>query len=156
MHSRIFQVSKNPILEDDFITEDRYYDNFVGQIADYAIETDAKSEYPYLQKTLGKSAVFETPNSFRVVDKAKWFGAKCRSFRLLAKKFSDITIEEFSTSKYDMDMFTMDMMYDDKYSYYIDDNGEYFGIVTLDTFIRECANSPDETWYLGAVFDYHY
>ena len=40
MHSRIFQVSKNKITEDNRIEEYRYDDGFVGRVADYVVKSD--------------------------------------------------------------------------------------------------------------------
>lgn len=34
MHSRLFQISDQPVYEDDFTSEYDYYDGFVGGIAD--------------------------------------------------------------------------------------------------------------------------
>ena len=157
MHSRIFQISKEPVTEENRFEEDRYFDGFVGRIADYVDEIGyPETEYDDLKAMLGDAVEFVTRDSFRIVDKKKWFEKKHERFVFYAKKLSESSLEDFCSQKLDMDVFNVEMEYEDKYNTYIDDGGEWFGTVPLDEFIRGSDKTETEVWHLGAVFDYHY
>ena len=157
MHSRIFQISEVPVTEETKFDEERYFDGFVGSVADYVDEIGCpESEYESLKEALGEAAEFMTDSSFVVGNPEKMFEKKHARFLELAKKLSETSLEDFSSGKIDMDVFRLNEEYEDKYSYYVDDGGEWFGIVPLDEFVRGCSKLKDRVWHLGAVFDYHY
>ena len=44
--------------------------------------------------------------------------------------------------------------YDDQNGFKIDDNDEYFGITSLDNFVRNVEEG--KTYYIGKTFDYNF
>lgn len=157
MHGRIFQISMTPVTEEKRIEEDRYFDGFVGRVADYVSEIEhPEPEYESLRKALGEAAEFADEGSFRVANPKKMFEKKHERFLEIAEKLSKTSLDDFASGKIDMDVFRLNEEYEDKYAYYVDDGDEWFGIVPLDEFVRGCAEKTDQVWHLGAVFDYHY
>lgn len=163
MHSNIYQISKDPIKKDDFIDESRYYDGFVGSIADYVHPLTDKERIPafeMLKSCLGGSAKFEG-EKFTIVDKEAYFRSKYEAWKNCLQRLGDCSFEQFISPPYEgrgldsmgMLHYQCEELYNDKYSIYMDDNGEYYGNRTLDEFMREAQNN--ETYYLGAVTDYH-
>ena len=160
MHSRIYQVSKAPINKDDFITEDRYYDGFVGSIADYVSdEVDINGELECLRSLLeGKGAAEFTPDctQMTIVNKRAFFESKYESWKALAADFASISFDEFCGEEGDLYFkhSLVEDMFDDKFSFYMDDNDEYYGLQTFSSFMRSAKDG--DTYYLGAVIDYHF
>ena len=55
MHSRLFQLSLEPIGEDDLIDDFDLQYNFIGQIADYARDSvDKEDDLEWLESVIGK------------------------------------------------------------------------------------------------------
>ena len=50
MHSRIFQTSKEPISEDKYFDEGKYYGGFVEQVADYVMESNRDDDLDWLRR----------------------------------------------------------------------------------------------------------
>ena len=167
MHSRIFQISKNPIK--DMITEDRYYDNFVGNIADY-VDTPQKRYRKgdiesFLKASLHDVAIFTDDNEkFTITNKTAYFEPLYNAWKMNLGLLQDITLNQFSDedhkptnedpfSTLGMLHFRTESSYNDEYGVYVDDNDEYAGLQTLTSFMRHTKNG--ETYYIGSVIDYH-
>ena len=157
MHSRIFQVSKKRITKDNRIEEWRYEDNFVGRVDDYVVKTeDTDNDLKWL--TTCKKGIKVTKKSrvitLEIVSKEEYFEQSFEEFKELIKKFNDYTLSDFIDSKNWFDFYQLKDSYDDKHAFYIDDNDEYFGIATLDEFMRNVENG--DIYYIGNTFDYHF
>ena len=157
MHSRIFQVSSEPITEENLINESRYYDGFVGSAGiDYVVESESvKDDLDWLGHREGieikeDNGVF----TLTIVSKKAFFEKQFEEFKELAEKVSNYSMEEFIDAKNWLDFYRLKDAYEDTHGFHIDDNGEYFGITTLDDFMRNAEEG--KTYYIGKTFDYHF
>lgn len=153
MHSRIFQVSMNPIQEEDYILESDYYDHwFTNEIADYVNgDTDRENDIEWLQ---GYSTAFDfgTDNSgvyFIVKDKGEYFKPHFDRFMGALNKIKECTLTDFTYGL--AEMWTLKDSYEDKFGFYVNADGE---TMCLDNFVRRCATG--EKYYIGATIDYHF
>ena len=85
MHSRIFQISKKPV--EDRISEDRYYDGFVGRIADYVDELDTDGQLEsirWLAETPGirVNNIGDATATITIVDKKAYFAGSWKTRRI--------------------------------------------------------------------------
>ncbi len=158
MHSRIYQVSSSPVKEEDKIREYRYEDDFVGRVADYVSEvtseTDIESDLEWLSSANKGIKVDVENRTITVTSKKEYFESKHEKFQELAEKMSRITLEEFTTEKSYFDFYELKSMYDDKYGFYIDDNYEYTGLTSIDSWVRNAEENKE--YHIGSVFDYHF
>lgn len=159
MHSRIFQVSQEPINEENLLGEYRYEEDFVGRIADYVAKQTYKGQdyiedLKWLQEATDGLEVDVEAGTIIVKSKEEYFSEKHDRFMELAEKLSCITLEEFIGEDKFFDMHDLKAAYDDKYSFYIDDNDEYCGLTTLDNWVRNAEEN--KTYYVGSIFDYHF
>ena len=157
MHSRIFQISQNPI--EDRITEDRYYDGFVGRVADYVSELDTDDQLNSISWLAGTPGI-EVKNidgvaTITVVDKKAYFAAKLTEFQNALKKLEKISLEDFIANNRDLDyeVWLAKEAYEEHSSFYVDDYDEFFGLIPFDKFMREADEGS--VWYIGTVIDYH-
>ena len=156
MHQKIFQISKNPIPKDEYLTEGEYFDNFVGEIADYVMESTDKDENKTIFRNIPGILYNTEENTITVENKHAYFAGSYKNFKKQLQILSAITEEEFCQNhQTDLSyhMFLLDEAYNDKYGIYMDDGYNEYGLITLDNFIRNCKNG--DTFYLGAVIDYH-
>lgn len=155
MHSKIFQVSSSPITEDNEMHESRF-DDVNRDVFDYVTEVKEQdsiiSDYEWLNHVEGIEVNLEEKTF--TVDKKKYFKVKHEKFIEQLEKLKNCTLEEFSSNKLYYDVLELKDAFDDKYSFYIDDDNEYFGLTTLDNFVRH--TEPNNKYYLGQVFDYHF
>ena len=162
MHSRIFQVSKKPIEETEYLEEERYYDYFVGGVADYVDEVeDPIEDWNWLNDFSGGTIKIDTEKkTLTIIDKEAFFEKNYENWKKALDNLSNITLKDFvSNEKFDehscsYNMWQLNSAYNDKHGFYIDDNDEYFGLVTLPSFMRNRENG--EVFYLGNTIDYHY
>lgn len=166
MHSRIFQISKNPIKKEDYFSADRYYagehEHFVDTIADYVDDdTNRNSDIQWLKECLGSIVDFNTDENgntlFTINNKLDYFQNKFTEFKKLLQQLENITLEDFAgygNMKIKLQMYRIQESYSDKYDFYMDDNHENLGLVPLDEFLRS-VNEGD-TFYIGASVDYHF
>jgi hypothetical protein len=159
MHSRIFQVSAKPIPQEDLIEEYRYEDGFVGSHADYVSQVtngseDYLSDLSWLQTATEGLEVDIEKRTVTIKSKKEYFDKKHDQFKELLEKLQDITLEEFAGTKNHFDIYDLESAYEDKYSFYIDDNDEYCGLTNLDNWVRNAEeNKP---YHIGSIFDYHF
>ena len=149
-HSRIFELSKDKIDKDDYLTAS-YFDegSFVGEIAEYTSDSeDRDADIDWLKKVT--DGVFEITKDGKVRflngGKVKYFANRYNSFMA---KVRDMTIEQFSSGSYDA--YVLREIIDDKFSFYVyADNG----LDTLDSFIRDAAEGTE--YYIGGIVDYKF
>ena len=154
MHSRIFQVSMNPIPEEDYIGESFYYDHwFTNEIADYVNgDTDRDSDIEWLK---GYSGAFEFGEDvggeyFIIENKEEYFKPRFDRFLEVFNKIKDYTLEDFIKG-FGLDMYQLEDAYEDKFGFYVNIHGD---TLNLDDFMR--GTKSGEKYYIGATIDYHF
>lgn len=154
MHSRIFQVSEEPISKSDWVDESYFYDGFVGRYADYTADVSDNEREGSIQWLVDISnGGFEREgDAITVVDKKKLFEKDFENYRgHLEEIQSKLSLDSFSDNSMEMDMFRLQSVYDDEGGMYVCDNDGYYE--TLGHYVRRLHDG--ETFYIGAVIDYH-
>lgn len=153
MHSRVFQLSKEALTEDDYINEFDLHDCFIGPIADYVVDTsDRIDDLEWLESFIGKyGAVIDHEKEtvyFPFGFKKAFFKDRFEEFKKSVKK---VTLEQFAGVEFGgaLAMYQIETLIENKYGFYI--YLEY--PKTLDSFVREL--DEDTTYYIGAILDYH-
>jgi hypothetical protein len=140
------------------IQEYRYEDSFIPSKADYVVKQtqmdDIKADLSWLAQACKGIKVNLDKRTLVVTSKADYFEDKHEQFKELAEKLSTISLEDFMSTKKEFDFYDLKSTYEDKHSFYIDDNDEYCGLVSLDKWIRYAKEN--EVYYIGSIFDYHY
>ena len=75
-------------------------------------------------------------------------------FQEYIEKFRNYTTEDFINPQNWLDFYRLKDAYDDQNGFKIDDNDEYFGITSLDNWVRNVEEG--KTYYIGKTFDYHF
>lgn len=153
MHSRIFQISKEPIDKADYIDSGYYdYDHwFTNSVADYVSDDcnrDADIEW---LKSCAKGLIFDKDNYgdyFVVKNKEDYFESKFKTFQTSLDKIKECTIEDFSNGM--LGIWSLKNAYEEKFGFYVDVDGE---VISFDSFVRCFA--VNEKWYVGNTLDYH-
>lgn len=152
MHSRIFQVSLEPIDKSNYITESDYWDHwFTHEIADYVnADCDRDEDVKWLSDCAKGYAVGSDDNGeyFIVTSKTEYFGQAFERFKSTLDRIKDCTIEDFVQGFYEMWM--LKDAYENRFSFYVDADGE---LLNFDKFIRLCVTG--EKYYIGGIIDYH-
>lgn len=154
MHSRIFQVSTNPINETDYIDECHYWEHwFTNEIADYvANSTDRDSDIEWLMNCVKGIIISEDENGkfLMVTDRKAYFKKAFEEFKDAIDKVSKYTLDDFiQNSSYEV--WLVGNSYEDKFGFYIDEDGD---LTTLDSFVKLCR--INQKYYIGGTVDYHF
>lgn len=158
MHSRIFQISKTPIDECDYIEESNYYDHwFTNSVADYVNgNTDRNYDIQWLKdcyENKGISFGADDNGEYLVVeDKTKFFSKRFEVFKDATNKLSVTTLDDFISGECGSSLYSLKSAYNDKFGFYVED--EDFGLETFDGFMRYAAVGTK--YYIGTTIDYHY
>lgn len=153
MHSRIFQVSKDFIEREDYIDESYYYDHwFVGQIADYVIDSDRAGDLDWLASCARgyEVGIDELGEYLMITNKEIYFTTKFALFTESLNKAKEWTLADFANGTTIADWWRVQHSYEEKYGFYIECDNE---LITLDTFIRYA--DVNTKYYLGGTVDYH-
>lgn len=157
-HSRIFQISENPITEKNLIHESNYDENFVGQIADYvqAIPYKEKDieDLKWLQNCVEGIEIDLEARTLVVTSKEKYFEKKFETFQNIAEEISCFKIQDFINPSSHNKFQDLQEAFNEEYAFYVDDNYENIGLATLDTWVRNAEE--DKPYYIGQVIDYHF
>lgn len=155
MHSRIYQISTEPIERDDYISEDYLIDHwFTNSVADYVSDdTDRDRDIEWLKEFAnvnGGLVVDSDEHGYylMVTDKEKFFERSYKKFKETLDKIKDCSLEQFS--KGISEMWTLKDAYEDKFSFYIYTDDP----ITLDDFVRRAE--LNQKLYIGATIDYHF
>ena len=152
MHSRIFQVSLEPITKADYITESDYWEHwFTREIADYVDEDTNRNDDIEWMKSCCNEFIFDKDDRgeyFIIADKEAYFADKFKMFSEAVDKIKDYTLSDFTHGI--MEMWTLRHAYEDRFGFYVDVDGE---LMSLDSFVRNCAK--DAKYYIGNTIDYH-
>ena len=162
MHSRIFELSSEPVPPEKRIGETDIPEFFCDEIADYVCDCTGEARIDSVDwlagylgdeviERIGDDAVRFKPNA-----KQAYFCKRHSEFCKLARKVSNVSLEEFAGNQsldFYSDMYSLRKAYDDKYAFYIyDDNEEE--LYTLDEWIRDMQEP--HTVYIGGTVDYHF
>jgi hypothetical protein len=153
MHSRIFQITKEPIPQDEWLTHDDIVDTwFIGEIADYVAESDRAEDIAWLKETTkGVFEVLDEGDQIKIKflpgGKKEHFGER---FHDLKEAVEQLTLEQFCNDG--MEEYNIRTLVLDRFSFYVYDDER--GLIPLDTFIRRGEEGIE--YYLGGTVDYHY
>ena len=157
MHSNIYQISEKPLKLEDYIDESDYYESLVGHDGiDYVDDIDPSVDAEEL-KWLGtrKGLSVDVKNrTLTITDKKAYFKNAFKRFKELTEKLNQISLDEFITPSHNLDVYNLHTAYDDDYNIRVNDNGERFGVESLDTWVR--YTPENQVFYIGRVTDYHY
>lgn len=158
MHSRIIELSNEPILKQERMCETSVPEWFYHSVADYT-NADTDRDYDikwFLESVAYVVDVAEDGESFTFKPKAKqkYFERQYHAFLDKACELTGISLDAFvGETKYDigMAMYKLEELYADKLSFYI-----YYKdkLKTLDAWIRETDLSG--SFYFGGTLDYHF
>lgn|SRR5699024_7753412 len=155
MHSRIYQISKEPIVKDDYVSEDLFYDEIFNHVADYVTEeTNREDDINWLVGSLS-----DLPYTFNQDEKSIVFhpGFKEAYFESDFIKFksltANMTLDSFSNNNIDgMNLYRIIKCINDKFGFYtIDDDNM---VQTMDEFIRDIEENTK--YFIGGTLDYHF
>lgn len=162
MHSRIFQLEENiEKLENSLLTEDEIIYNhnwFLNSVADYVMDISEKDE----DIEWFINSIKEKCNDFLEIDnkqKSITFlpGFKYRyfikRFNYLKQQINEIKLDDFC-EEWSISIELIKNAIEDKFGFYI--FNEYYGLITLDSFIRSLPNDSQVTYYFGSILDYHF
>ena len=156
MHSRIIELSKDPILKHERMCESSVPDWFYHSIADYTdADTDRDHDIKWFLDAVARVVdVAEDGKSFTFKPKAKqkYFERQYHAFLDKACELTGISLDAFvGEAKYDigMAMYKLNEHYQDKFSLYVYFNDE---LKSLDEWIRETDLSG--SFYFGGTLDY--
>lgn len=153
MHSRIFQVSLEPIDKWDYIEESDYWDHwFTREIADYVDDdTNREEDIKWLISCCDGLILHKDDKGeyFIVKNKEAYFAKKFERFTQTIDKIKDYTLKDFTEGFFEM--WGLKDAYEDKFGFYVDADGE---VMNFDSFVRACAK--DEKYYIGGTIDYHW
>lgn len=158
MHSKIFQVSRDPLTRDDWVSEFHYYDNFVGRIADYLERIgDGKGRRSCIEDLSMHNGIIANPISETLTIKSKieFFRGYYEDFKNAVDNLREISIYDFSDSSFmlSMDMYRLNAAVSNEFNYYIEDT-DGCDLVTLQDFVR--THKDGDRFYIGAIIDYHF
>jgi len=156
-HSRIYQISTKPILEEDYLLADDFINHwFTNTIADYVDDdTDRGADIRSLKEKLGDSAKFESEDSFVIQPGGKemYFQKAYGLFKNACLKAVLMDFSEFvSSNGLSIVMYSIDNAYCDKYSIYV--SPDEFETIPLDEFIRSAELG--KRYFIGNTLDYHF
>lgn len=163
MHSRIFELSTEPIPETERLDEDSVPEWFCMSVADYVdnIEDHQRiGEIEWFASQFGdacekdpKTEVF----TFAPSAKELFFKARYAAFKELGGKLAATTFDEFVSNRLDsefgMNMYLFKQSCDDRFGFYVYDR-DSSDLVTLDTWMRSIDTSCP--YYVGGIVDYHF
>lgn len=153
MHSRIFQVSMEPIEKDYYICESDYWESwFLNSIADYVNDDcDRTEDIQWLKDCCDNAMTFgqdKNGDYFIINSKTKYFEKAFERFKLALDKIKDTTIDDFAQGIFEV--WQLKNAHEDRFGFYADVDGE---LMTFDAFVRLCATG--EKYYIGGTIDYH-
>lgn len=159
MHSRIFQLTKEPLAPEEYISEGDFYEHwFLDTIADYVSDACIREEdIEWLKKRARGYRIASDDNGIflEVYSKEEYFEFAYQRFYQLIKKIERCTLAEFANG---IDgMFELKDAYDDRFSFYVysdDEDDDGGNLDTFDSFIRGAEIGVK--YYIGGTVDYHW
>lgn len=153
MHSRIFQIEKEVVPEEERIDSDCIPEWFTNSVADYTSDaTDREDDIDWLMAAaLGDICSAEGDKLTFSSDVRRYFKDKHDAFVKAAERLTKVEFDDFVSDHgvYSI-LFNLKEAYDDKYGFYVYSNDELY---TLDAFMRTVQDG--EVYYIGGTVDYH-
>lgn len=162
MHSRIFQVSKEPISPEKLMNGFSIPEYFQNGIADYVAEvSDRNGELDYFIES--ESSVLkagEVHHTFQLAPHGRenYFRYKYEQFREICALMLTASLGAFIGTEpgprnqhFSFLMYQLNDSYCDRYGYYIFEDDE---LKPFCEWLREA--DPKAVYYLGNVLDYHF
>lgn len=157
MHSRIFQIEKKPIPEENYMTSRDVPEWFVSpSTADYVSDdTSREDDVDHLADVLSDIANIVGSRITFTSSTSKYFDKKYEDFIKEVAALSKTSLEEFSTDEGGIGyrMWRINHYYNDKHGFYVYDEGACL-LETLDNFLRDVK--PGDVYYIGGTVDYHF
>ena len=165
-HSRIFQISEKPLVQENFITDDDFHEHwFVGSVAEYVSgDNDRSEDIRCLRDRLTNLRVarFGIDKSYSRISfvilpegKERYFSHAYERFVEARKKTIEMGLPEFASGVVFAGLaHQMESAFCEKFAFYVSQNENEFDIVPLDEFIR--GAEVGQRYYIGGVLDYHY
>lgn len=152
MHSRIFQIEKEKVTKDEYITTDHLPDWFYT-IADYTDDDcNRQSDIDWLAIIIGNIATVIGDKITFSSDVRSYFKDKYESFIKAAKELEEVSLDNFiTTCGVNSTLYRLKEAYSDKYGFYVYNDSM---LSTLDDFMRTVKDG--ETYYIGGIVDYHW
>lgn len=152
MHSRIFQVSLEPIDKSCYIGESDYWDHwFLNSVADYVSEDCDRNEDIEWLRDCVEGITFGCDDNgeyFIINSREEYFRRSFEKFKTTLDKIKNCDLEDFSKGIHEM--WALKDAYNKKFGFYVDADGE---LMSFDSFVRLCAT--EEKYYIGNSLDYH-
>lgn len=159
MHSRIYQITTDPVPADEYLSEGYFYEHwFVGSIADYvAGGLKRESEIDSFKELLVKRtvAVFHGDDCFSILPHGKeaYFRYAYADFNDAVKKAASISLEDFAgNGECSSLVYRIKNSFCDKFGPYV--SSDEFDTIPLDDFIRDAELG--KRYYIGGILDYHW
>ena len=153
MHSKILQLTRQKIPMNKWIEYDKYFDGFVGEIADYTNACIGKDRRKVIENLKIPGCLIDTDNETVIVkSRAEYFEEKWKTFVEMAEDFSKWTLEDFMKNSFGP--LNMYCEYNEKFSLYCDDTEDHGCLLTFDEWMRSVQDG--QTFYIGGIVDYHF
>lgn len=150
MHSRIFQLSKTPIAEDDYICSEMFYD-YTKDFADYTYDVERREDG--IEWLLSTTEGIGIKNDIITVqNRYGYFADSYAEFSSEVKYLSMITLSDFVDEEFiDIAVNRLSNNYNKNLGFYIFLDDE---MLTLDEFVR--LSSDGDEFYVGGIVGYHW
>lgn len=161
MHGYIFELSSEPIPEEERYSNTDLPDWFHGSISDGTCDIDEEERVSAINSLLGTLAgncTYEDGKlQFTGNLKDCYFRGSFTEFKEAAALLSAASYGVFSgqekSTEFAKAMVTIRFAYEDKFDHYIylRDNDE---LISLDAWVRDL--DPKDSFYIGGIIDYHW
>ena len=161
MHCYIYELSKEPIPEEERYSNSDLPDWFHGSISDGTYDINAEERVSAIESLLGTLAgncTYEDGKlQFTDNVKDRYFRGSFAEFKEAAALLSAASYGVFSgqekSAEFAKAMVAIRFAYEDKFDHYIylRDNDE---LITLDAWVRDL--DPKDSFYIGGIIDYHW
>ena len=155
MHSRIFQIGKEPLTKEEYIVSSSIPEWFTYSVADY-IDDDCnrESDIDWLMSAALGGVASVDGDKLVFHDTSRYFEGKYEAFIKAAEQLTKTSFDNFlSCCAVRAVLFNLKEAYNDRYGFYVY-NSDDDSLDTLDDFMRSVKDG--ETYYIGGVIDYHY
>lgn len=152
MHSRIFQLSKEPITKEHYIDSYEFDEHwFTNQVADYVAGCDREDAIDWLKSCVKGCEVNTDANGvyILVLNKEEYFTSAYEKFKKTLEKLKVCTLEQFASNALEFDIWRIQNSYSEKHGFYVYSDE----LVSFDHFIRFAE--LNQKYYIGNALDYH-
>ena len=159
-HSRIFQITEEPVAPEKFITEIDFCEHlFLDSVADYVSEDVVRfDDTNWLRRQLQNVVSFDTADTFSVLPGGKevYFAKAYKEFVAARQKTMALGLVEFASGHgFSEPMRIMNDAFNEEFGFYVAlGDSDHLEIVTLDVFIRFAEIG--RRYYIGGILNYHY